>query len=337
MRTKDRKKIKALIETRRKQILDAATGIFSVKGFASAQVDDIAILAGLGKGTIYRYFKDKKNLFLSVVDRGLDKLKDAILTEVEKTDDPLKKVENAIKTYLSFFEKNRNLIGILIHEQSSFQKRIAKRYFEHYYGNVDRIKQTFKAGIEQGLIKDMDIESAIGVLTSILNGLIYMWQIEGKKKNMKRQDSTEKIGLLLQKIIKTLHTQGKKALMEEKLTFPQYYALSLLDKNKQYKMSTLKRELSITGAGATGIADQLIKKGLAKRERSNEDRRIVNIRITDKGKKLLESVLCRRKDFLASILKKVSTEKRGLLMKALEIFALIIGDGPKENIKRKSS
>ena len=181
MRTKNTKKIKTLVERRKNQILDVASLIFSKEGFAKANTDEIAKRANLGKGTIYRYFKNKKELFLSVVDRGLDKLKDAILIEVEKTDDPLKKIESAIRTYLSFFEKNRNLIGILIHEQSSFQKRIAKRYFEHYYGNVDRIKQTFKTGIEQGLIKDMDMDSLISVYASILNGLIYMWQVEGRK------------------------------------------------------------------------------------------------------------------------------------------------------------
>jgi len=181
MRAKDRKKIEARIEQRKNQILDAASLIFSKEGFVKANTDEIAKAANLGKGTIYRYFKNKRDLFLSVVDRGLDKLKDAILIEVEKTDDPLKKIESAIKTYLSFFEKNSNLIGILIHEQSSFQKRIAKRYFEHYYGNVDRIKQTFRTGIEQGLIKDMDIDSLISVYVSILNGLVYMWQIEGRK------------------------------------------------------------------------------------------------------------------------------------------------------------
>ena len=181
MKAKDRKKIEARIEQRKNQILDVASLIFSKEGFARANMDEIAKAANLGKGTIYRYFKNKRALFLSVVDRGLNKLKDAILIEVEETDDPLKKIENAIKAYLSFFEKNRNLIGILIHEQSSFQKRIAKRYFEHYYGNVDRIKQTFRAGIEQNLIKDMDIDSVISVYTSMLNGLIYMWQIEGRK------------------------------------------------------------------------------------------------------------------------------------------------------------
>ncbi len=171
----------AIVEKRKNQILDAASFVFSREGFAKANTDEIARRAKLGKGTLYRYFKNKKELFISVVDRGLDKLKEAILAEVEKTDDPLIKIENAIKTYLSFFEKNSNFVGILIHEQSSFQKRIAKRYFEHYYGNVDRIKQTFKAGIDRNLIKDIDIDSLISVYTSMLNGLVYMWQIEGRK------------------------------------------------------------------------------------------------------------------------------------------------------------
>ena len=183
MKTKDRKKAKIYIE-RRNQILDAATLIFSERGFSRANTDEIAKKANIGKGTLYRYFKNKKDIFFSVVDRGLSKLKEKILKEVEKTKNPLKKIENAVKAYLSFFEENRNFVGMLIHEQSSFRKRIARRYFEHYYGNVRRIKQTFKSGIEQGLIKDMDMDSLISVYASMLNGLIYMWQIEERKSRL---------------------------------------------------------------------------------------------------------------------------------------------------------
>jgi len=183
MKTKDRKKAKIYIE-RRNQILDVATLIFSERGFSRANTDEIAKKANIGKGTLYRYFKNKKDIFFSVVDRGLSKLKEKILKEVEKAKNPLKKIENAVKAYLSFFEENRNFVGMLIHEQSSFRKRIARRYFEHYYGNVRRIKQTFKSGIEQGLIKDMDMDSLISVYASMLNGLIYMWQIEERKSRL---------------------------------------------------------------------------------------------------------------------------------------------------------
>jgi len=143
---------------------------------------------------------------------------------------------------------------------------------------------------------------------------------------MKKQNSSEKLGLLLQKIMKILHAQGRKALMEEKLTFPQYYALSLLSKKGFWMMSDLKKELFITGAGATGIADHLVKKGLAKRTRSDQDRRVISIEITDKGAKIIDRVLRQRRDYLASILKRIGQKKKDLLIKGLEVFVLSLED-----------
>lgn len=181
MRTKDRKKIEALIGKRKNQILDAAISIFAKEGFDRANTEEIAKLARLGKGTVYRYFKNKEELFLSVVDRGLDELRIAILREVNKVEDPVRKIESAVRAYLAFFEENDELVRILIHEQSSFGKRITERYFEHYYGNVDRIEKIFEAAVGAGLLKEMDIDIVIGVLTGVLNGLVFMWELEGRK------------------------------------------------------------------------------------------------------------------------------------------------------------
>lgn len=193
MSAKGKDDLKILVEKRKKQILDAAVVIFSKEGFSAANTDDIAKRAKLGKGTVFRYFKTKKNLFHSVVDRGLDSLKDEILAEIEKVDNPLEKIERMVKSYLAFFEKNKSLIGILIHEQSSFQNRIAKHYLSHYYGNVGKIKRIFKEALNQGLIKKMDINKVITVLTGLLNGMVYMWEVEGGKDKL-----TNKASLLLE-------------------------------------------------------------------------------------------------------------------------------------------
>jgi AcrR family transcriptional regulator len=54
-------------EARRQAILDAAFGIFISEGFAAARLDDVATRAGVAKGTIYLFFKDKHDLFEQVV------------------------------------------------------------------------------------------------------------------------------------------------------------------------------------------------------------------------------------------------------------------------------
>lgn len=57
-------------DQRRNRIIDHAQKIFFEKGYESATVDDIAVAAGYSLRTIYMYFRDREELFLSVVLRG---------------------------------------------------------------------------------------------------------------------------------------------------------------------------------------------------------------------------------------------------------------------------
>lgn len=52
---------------RQRQILDAAFGEFSTKGYRSTRLEDVADRAGIAKGTIYLYFKNKKLLFRALL------------------------------------------------------------------------------------------------------------------------------------------------------------------------------------------------------------------------------------------------------------------------------
>ncbi|MFP5328622.1 MAG: TetR family transcriptional regulator [Alphaproteobacteria bacterium] len=54
-------------EDRPREICSAALEVFAEKGFAAAKVDDIARRAGVSKGTLYLYFKDKEDVFRAVV------------------------------------------------------------------------------------------------------------------------------------------------------------------------------------------------------------------------------------------------------------------------------
>lgn len=55
-------------DLRREAILDAALELFSDNGFAATRMEDIARKAGVAKGTIYLYFKDKSGLFNGLVE-----------------------------------------------------------------------------------------------------------------------------------------------------------------------------------------------------------------------------------------------------------------------------
>jgi AcrR family transcriptional regulator len=58
-------------EARRQAILEAGLEVFASLGFASAKLDDVAQRAGVAKGTIYLYFKDKQDLFEQIIREAL--------------------------------------------------------------------------------------------------------------------------------------------------------------------------------------------------------------------------------------------------------------------------
>lgn len=66
-----------LAERRRLQIVESACQVFAERGYERANISDIAQHAGVGQGTIYRYFETKRELLDHVVDHGFELLLDA--------------------------------------------------------------------------------------------------------------------------------------------------------------------------------------------------------------------------------------------------------------------
>jgi len=53
---------------KRNQIIEAAAQVFAKKGYSGAVIADIALEAGIGKGTVYEYFASKEDLFFAVFE-----------------------------------------------------------------------------------------------------------------------------------------------------------------------------------------------------------------------------------------------------------------------------
>ena len=68
-------------------ILDSAERLLARFGYRKMTVEDIAVEAGIGKGTIYLHFNSKEELVLSHVDRLVDRLKNR-LREIASSDEP---------------------------------------------------------------------------------------------------------------------------------------------------------------------------------------------------------------------------------------------------------
>src|SRR5437588_12026083 len=92
----------ALWASRQEEILDGAVRLFAEHGYANTDTQLLADDLGVGKGTLYRYFPSKQELFLAAVDRAMRQLRERIDGRIAGIDDPLDQIAEAIRTYLAF-------------------------------------------------------------------------------------------------------------------------------------------------------------------------------------------------------------------------------------------
>jgi len=173
-------KKKDIKERREEQIYKAALKVFSKDGYYKADMDLIAQKAKIGKGTVYRYFESKKNLFISLVEWGLNQLKDEILTSIEGIDDVIERINTALEVYFNFYKNHKGFYRILIYEKYNFMDEIARKFKEKYFAHLHIIENVFQTGIEKGIFKNIDTRSTAIALIGMTDALLFKWLFENK-------------------------------------------------------------------------------------------------------------------------------------------------------------
>ena len=128
---------------RREAILAAALEEFSASGFAATRLDDVARHAGVAKGTIYLYFRDKESLFQELVRTMLSPVVGAL--EAARTADlPARAVAEAIVDLFVreiFATRRKDVIRLIIAEGPRFPK-LAEFY---YHEVIERVTAAMRA------------------------------------------------------------------------------------------------------------------------------------------------------------------------------------------------
>jgi len=159
----------------KERILDAALEIFSQKGFHSATTDEIAERAGVGKGTLYRYFATKEKLFEELVRLRLDELEARAASIIHGHDDVLTMISKYIQVYFEFFDRNQHLYRLIVREQLDLGEHSPDNYFKRVMRAVPNLKRKVLEGSQQGILKDVDFQTVFYGTMGFVHGVIQKW------------------------------------------------------------------------------------------------------------------------------------------------------------------
>jgi len=134
----------------------------------------------------------------------------------------------------------------------------------------------------------------------------------------------DKLDEIMPVLVKEFSRRQAIELYKGKITVPQFLALGFLHSQGESKMSNLAKFMRVSTAAMTGIIDRLVRDGYALRQNDPGDRRIIKVKLTDKGNVLIKKIYQQRKEMIIKIFGKISETDRyeylRILMQVKEIL-----------------
>ena len=121
---------------------------------------------------------------------------------------------------------------------------------------------------------------------------------------------SEDLIVQLRRIRLDLEGCATRSLTREKSNLSQYAVLAILEEQGELTMGTLAQHLGTTMGAVTNLVDKLVAAGRADRARSEEDRRVVRVKILPPGREMVGRVTRDTAEFLAGYFSDVPAEQR---------------------------
>jgi AcrR family transcriptional regulator len=183
---------KARSGERREAILAAALDEFSSRGFEAARLDDVARRAGVAKGTIYLYFRDKDSLFQELIRAMLTPLVGTI-EALGQADVPLPILaERIAELFVSevYETRRKDVVRLMISEGRRFPK-LAEFYYREVLSRIIAAIRTLlqraaaRGEVPESLAEFPQIIAAPGLVAIVWSGLFERFQPLDVRKMMK--------------------------------------------------------------------------------------------------------------------------------------------------------
>jgi TetR/AcrR family fatty acid metabolism transcriptional regulator len=98
-------------------MLQAAAGLFGTQRFHEVRMEDIAAAAGVGKGTLYRYFSDKEDLYLALLERASKHMHQRLEQSVRNVKGATAQLKAMVTAIIAFFDEQPHLLSLIQREE----------------------------------------------------------------------------------------------------------------------------------------------------------------------------------------------------------------------------
>ena len=165
-------------DERRAQLLVAALEVFTVAGYHSAAMDEIADRAKVSKPVLYQHFPSKLELYLAVLDLHIDSLVFAIQKAIAANRENSARVAATVEAYFGFIDSGGEAFRLLFESDMSVEPQVRERLNRMTYDCAAAVSAVIS--IDTGLGKEESMMLAVGIIGTVQTSARHWLDRDGK-------------------------------------------------------------------------------------------------------------------------------------------------------------
>jgi TetR/AcrR family transcriptional regulator len=176
---------------RRNEILQAALKLFSQKGFQQTSISEIAKEAQFSIGSLYGFFKNKEDLFLTLFNSEIEEIENYVISRTGQIQDLKERTRVMVQSLFEYFEGHWEAFNILALNRTTLDLSLKDNIGEVIHNRQIQFLQTtlewIREGIDKGVFRPFRAEEMALCFMGLINGSILMWIESGRTYSLKER------------------------------------------------------------------------------------------------------------------------------------------------------
>ncbi len=181
----------------RQGVLDAVIGLLMRDGVQGITMDRVAMEAGVAKGTLYVYFKNKEEILDAAVEASFEPLIVELTGIMDADKAPDKRLEDFSRLNLQFFDEQQDLIRILFYDRERIHSEKNRFNDDRYLTLLSKVAEVLNEGVDTGLFAPMDSMKIAAMFIEANMGMV-MQRIRDGISGDVEQDARQIISIFME-------------------------------------------------------------------------------------------------------------------------------------------
>ena len=167
-------------QTQRQEMLSAALDLFSKKGYGNVSMQEIAEKSEFAIGTLYKFFKNKEDLYRALVCEQAVKFHNGIMEAIAASDDEVEKLRSFVKAKGEVFRENAAMIRLYFSETQGARHHVMVGIDPKMRKKHDDfmlvLASIFESGMARGRFRRIADPYYLAVAVEhVTNGFLLLW------------------------------------------------------------------------------------------------------------------------------------------------------------------